>query len=267
MIVYFSATGNTKFVAEELARLLDDEALDLAPRIRAGDFTEIHVDRALVVCSPVHVSGLPKFYADYLKKVEFSSSADVYGVFTNAGYSGIAGAQLESIFRKKGMRYQGFAEFKFPGIHITSITHKPVSDEEAEERIRASSERVPAVAQVIQQGKGFENKRIWLAEVVLTTALAPFLRFVGMGTKGFWTSEQCIACGKCAKLCPVEAIQMDSGKPSWTTSHCAHCMACVHNCPVEAIEYGTRTQGKRRYTLSKFQYVIKASSDTDIIAE
>ena len=76
MIVYFSATGNTKLVAEELARLLDDEVLDLAPRIRAGNSTEIHSSKALVVCSPVHVSGLPKFYADYLKKVPFSGGPD-----------------------------------------------------------------------------------------------------------------------------------------------------------------------------------------------
>ena len=256
MIVYFSATGNTRFVAEELARLLDDEALDLAPRIRAGDCSEIHSDKVLVVCSPVHVSGLPKFYADYLKKVVFTGSVDVFGIFTNAGYSGIAGAQLKSIFRAKGMNYRGFEEFKFPGIHITSVTHKPISDEEVEERIRTSSARVPSVAQVLRRGGAFENKRIWLAEIALTTALAPFLRFVGMRTKGFWATDQCIACGKCERICPVATIEMRSGKPSWITSHCAHCMACVHNCPVEAIEYGKRTQGKRRYTLSKFQYAV-----------
>lgn len=257
MIVFFSATGNTKFVAQELARLLDDEVLDLTPRIRKGDCSDIHSDKPLVVCSPVHVSGLPKFYADYLRKVTFTGSSDVYGVFTNAGYSGIAGAQVKSIFRAKGKRYRGFAEFKFPGIHITSITHKPISDEEVEARIRTSAKRVPSVAQVIQRGEDFKNKRIWLAEVALTTALAPFLRFVGMGTRGFWATEQCIACGKCEKVCPVTAIQMRDGKPVWTTAHCAHCMACVHNCPVAAIEYGKRTQGKRRYTLSKFRYVLK----------
>jgi len=190
MIIYFSATGNTRLVAEELARLLGDEALDLAPRIRAKDCSEIHSDKVLVVCSPVHVSGLPKFYADYLKKVVFTGSADVYGIFTNAGYSGIAGAQLKSIFRAKGMNFMGFSEFKFPGIHITSITHRPISDKEAEERIRTSSARIPSVAQILQRGERFENKRIWLAEIALTTALAPLLRFVGMMTKGFWATDQ-----------------------------------------------------------------------------
>lgn len=257
MIVYFSATGNTKYVAEELARLLDDEALNLTPRIRANDTTEIRYEKALVVCSPVHVSGLPKFYADYLKKVQFSGSPDVYGVFTNAGYSGIAGPQLKAIFHKKGMRFKGYAEFKYPGIHITSATHKHISDEEVEERVRTSAERVPSVAEVIRQEECFENHRVSKLEIAATTALAPFLRYVGMATRGFWTTEQCISCGKCEIICPVTAIQMKDGKPIWTDSHCAHCMACVHNCPVEAIEYGDVTQGKRRYTLSKFRYATK----------
>lgn len=257
MIVFFSATGNTKFVAEELARLLDDEALDLSPRIRSGDTTEIDSGKTLVVCSPVHVSGLPKFYADYLRRVSFTGSPDVYGVFTNAGYSGIAGSQLKAIFRKKGMRYKGFAEFKFPGIHITSITHKPISDKEVEERIQTSSKRVPSIAEVIRRGERFENQRVWLLEIAITSLLAPLLRYIGMSTKGFWTTAQCISCGKCERICPVSAIQMQSGKPLWATTHCAHCMACVHNCPVEAIEYGKATQGKRRYTLSKFKYAAK----------
>lgn len=257
MIVYFSATGNTKFVAEELAKLLDDEALDLTPRMRAQDTTEICSDKVLIVCSPIHVSGLPKFYADYLKKVQFSGCSDVYGVFTNAGYSGIAGPQLKAIFRKKGMRFRGFSEFKFPGIHITSITHKHISDEEVEERVRTSAKRVPSVAEVIRQENRFENKRVLMLEIAVTTLLAPFLRFVGMATRGFWVTDQCISCGKCERICPVVAIQMECGKPTWTVSHCAHCMACVHNCPVEAIEYGKVTQGKRRYTLSKFRYAIK----------
>ena len=257
MIVYFSATGNTKYVAEELARLLDDEALDLTSRIRAEDTTEIRSDKALIVCSPVHVSGLPKFYADYLKKVQFFGSSDVYGIFTSGGYSGIAGPQLKSIFRKKEMQYKGFAEFKYPGIHITSATHKPISDEEVEDRVRTSAERVPSVAEVIRRGESFENHRVSIFEIGLTTALAPFLRHVGMATKDFWATDQCISCGKCERICPVVAIRMQSVKPVWTVSHCAHCMACVHNCPVEAIEYGEVTQGKRRYTLSKFRYAMK----------
>lgn len=39
MVVYFSATGNTEFIAKELATRLNDECVNLLDRIKAGDNT------------------------------------------------------------------------------------------------------------------------------------------------------------------------------------------------------------------------------------
>ena len=93
-----------------------------------------------------------------------------------------------------------------------------------------------------------------LPELALTKALMPGLRFVGLRTRKFWVSDQCVSCGLCERVCPVAAITMRDGKPTWTMSHCAHCMACIHNCPKEAIEYGDVTKDKRRYTFAKYRY-------------
>lgn len=68
MILYFSATGNTKYAAETLAELLDDEALDLLPRIKSHDYSQIRSEKPFVICSPVFVSEMPRFLAGYLKK-------------------------------------------------------------------------------------------------------------------------------------------------------------------------------------------------------
>ena len=38
MVLYFSATGNTRFVATELAKALDDEAMDLCSRIKTHNY-------------------------------------------------------------------------------------------------------------------------------------------------------------------------------------------------------------------------------------
>lgn len=253
-IIYFSATGNTRFVAEGLAALLDDEACDLCPRIRTNDFTEMQCGKTLVVCSPVHISGLPKFLSDYLRRASFSGVEEAYGILTDGGYSGIAGRQLAGILREKGIRFKGFAEFMLPGIHITSITHRKIADEEIEKRIRAASERLPDVARAICEGEGLEGRRASLAEVALTEALMPGLRFVGLGTRKFWASERCVSCGLCERVCPVVAITMREGRPTWNMSHCAHCIACIHNCPKEAIEYGNVTRDKRRYTFARYRH-------------
>lgn len=48
MILYFSATGNTRFVAKELAKALDDEAMDLCGRIKEHNYETIRSDKPFV---------------------------------------------------------------------------------------------------------------------------------------------------------------------------------------------------------------------------
>ena len=49
MILYFSATGNTRFVAQSLATRLGDESLDLLDRIRRSDCAPIHSEKPFVI--------------------------------------------------------------------------------------------------------------------------------------------------------------------------------------------------------------------------
>lgn len=46
--------------------------------------------------------------------------------------------------------------------------------------------------------------------------------------------EECIGCGKCEDVCPVEAIKVVEGK-AIVSEECIDCGACVDECPVEAI--------------------------------
>ena len=67
MVLCFSATGNIRFVAQRLTRLLDDEALDLLERIRRGDHAPIRSEKPFVICSPVYVCEMPRFFAAWLR--------------------------------------------------------------------------------------------------------------------------------------------------------------------------------------------------------
>ena len=102
MVLYYSATGNTKFIATELARCLGDECLDLLGRIKSADTSPIHSDRPFVVCAPVYVCEIPRFLTAWLKKANFTGSRQVYFVLTSGGYCGIAGPMGGGIFRSGG---------------------------------------------------------------------------------------------------------------------------------------------------------------------
>ncbi len=251
MILFFSATGNTKLMAETIAERLQDETLDLLTRIKNNDYSDIYSERPFVICSPIYVGELPSFFMDYLKKASLKGSREVYGVFTNGGYSGIAGGQLKGIVKQKNMLFKGYAEFKMASNHITNRSHKVPDDTLIKERTRTSLARVDDVASVIQKGECFKNRRIFLLEYLATVPVAPVLCYFIQTTKEFRVKDTCILCGKCEKLCPMNVIEMHEGKPVWKESRCAHCMSCIQNCPTEAIEFGSITEGRRRYNISR----------------
>lgn len=52
MILYFSGTGNSAFVARKIAKDLQDDYMNLFDRIRNKDYGEIHSDRPFIVVCP-----------------------------------------------------------------------------------------------------------------------------------------------------------------------------------------------------------------------
>ena len=74
MVLYFSATGNTAFIAKELAARLNDECLNLLDRVKTQDYTPLHSEKPFVICAPVYVCEMPRFLSSYLKKQVFTGS-------------------------------------------------------------------------------------------------------------------------------------------------------------------------------------------------
>ena len=73
-----------------------------------------------------------------------------------------------------------------------------------------------------------------------------------VSSKPFRGDDRCISCGKCEKLCPMNAVKLVDGKPVWGEG-CTHCMACISYCPTKAIEYGKKSVGKRRYMCEDYK--------------
>ena len=60
MILYFSGTGNSEYVAKRICKATGDECLDLFDRIRGHDVSPIHAERPLVVVAPTYAWRLPR---------------------------------------------------------------------------------------------------------------------------------------------------------------------------------------------------------------
>ena len=256
MVLYFSATGNTRFVAERLAGELRDEAVDLLDRLREGDHTPLYSDRPFVLCSPVYVCEMPRFLAAYLRQTPLTGSRDVYLVLTSGGYAGVSGVLARRLFRRKGMRYRGHTELQMPRNYIASDAYPELDREEIERRIVTAAGKLPAIAETVRTGGILRARHVWLFELLVTLPFNPVWYRLKQPVREFRATEKCISCGSCARRCPLKVIRMVDGKPVWEGKSCAHCMSCIQNCPVEAIEYGDVTPGKTRYRFGKYRHLV-----------
>ena len=66
-------------------------------------------------------------------------------------------------------------------------------------------------------------------------------------TSHLHVSDDCTGCSLCEKNCPVDAIEMEDGKPVWVIEKCAMCLGCLHRCPKFAIQYDNRTKKHGQY--------------------
>ena len=255
MVLYFSATGNTAFIAKELAARLNDECLNLLDRVKTQDYTPLHSEKPFVICAPVYVCEMPRFLSSYLKKQVFTGSKEVYFVFTSGGYCGISGVLSKSIFKAKGMVYRGHAEFKMPRNYVINESYPMLEKDEVENRITNAYHQLDQVASNILSGSNLIARHVYLFETIITVPFNPVWCKYKLTAKDFYVTDACVGCGKCQKLCPLNNISLVDGTPVWG-DQCTHCMACIGNCPTKAIEYDTITQDKEPYHFKKYRYVV-----------
>lgn len=251
MVLYFSGTGNTEFVAKQLAAKLGDESLNLLERIRNKDYSMIFSETPWIICAPVYVCEMPRFLRDYLKSAKLIGSKEVYFMFTSGGYMGCSGELAKSLSKKIGLTYKGCSEFIMASNYIIYKRYVMSNSKEIQERIHNVKNQINRVASEIKKRHSLKTRHVFLAEKISVIPVNPIWSKYKMTADKFYATDQCVGCGKCGKVCPLNNISLVDKRPVWGKS-CSHCMACICKCPKEAIEYGDKTIGTPRYLLGKY---------------
>lgn len=251
MIIYFSATGNTEFVAKEFAKALDDEILNFTDKVKKNDLSEIYSEKPFVICAPIYACEMPRIMRDMLKKTPLTGNKNVYFVFTSAGFMGAAGKLAHFLCIKKKLKYKGTADIQMPRNYVTDTHYGGVPEQsEVDEVIKAAPQKIQNAAEIIKNGGKLKSRYVTFAELAITMPVNWYYAKYLLKSDDFYTTESCIGCGLCEKVCSLNNISMQNKKPVWGNT-CMHCMACISKCPKLAIEYGTITQGKNRYIYPK----------------
>ncbi len=251
MIFYFSGTGNSLWVAKELAEAFDDKLVSIADELnKAGnDFKyNIKENDKIFFVYPVHSWGPAKLVTDFALKIKFAGYSDqpVYSVCTCGDNCGYTNKIIEKALRKRHIHLTKCYSVQMPNNYILMSGFNTDPKDIEEQKLSKAPELVEAVIKNIKEHKAAEIYAIGTSPWVKSKIVYPLFKKFALGHNSFYVKDNCISCGLCEEICPTKNITVTKGKPEWGNA-CVQCVACIHRCPVYAIEYGKVTREKGRY--------------------
>jgi ferredoxin len=254
MILYFSGTGNSKFVAEQMAKELGLSTLsipELVQKLDRGESIKL-TSETLGFVFPIYAWGPPKMVLDLITRLDYSHVTPEYtfAVATCGEDTGKAMDILRKALGFKGIELHAIYSVKMPNNYCTGSVLD--TEERVRELIRNAKEKLPFMVADI---KAHINPVVQVNEGPLawvkTYWINPLFNQQAIRPQNFRALDSCTACGACEKICMTNNIhlteQLGVMKPKWG-KNCTFCLACINSCPVEAIQHGKKSANSGRYT-------------------
>lgn len=239
MIWYFSGTGNSRWVAEELARRTGDSARDLT---KVSGMPSVQ-GQVLGVVFPIHAWSVPQVVEEFLRKLA-GTPTYAFAVCTCGEEVGLA---LDDL--KKNQALDSVWSVVLPSNYI------PGADLEPEDMMRSkfsqAQSKLETMANHINARESVTDITRGALPALKTRLIGKGFRAAGRSTRPFSVSKACIGCALCAQDCPAQAIVMVKDRPHWTKPSCYLCTACLNRCPTQAINYGKGTRRRKRYRIEE----------------
>lgn len=223
MILYFSGTGNSRYVARKIAQELNNELISLNQLIKEEKTDElISTDKPFIFVCPTYAWRLPIVVTNFIKKTRFSGSNKVYFIMTCGGDTGKAIKYIQKLCKYKEWQLKGMAEIKMPENYIALFS---IPDKETSTQIiKGSDKQIDKIISYIKSENEFEIINPSGLSGTLKSGITNTAFYkIFVHAKGFHYTNKCIGCGKCVTLCPLNNINLKNQKPVWK-NNCTHCM-------------------------------------------
>lgn len=239
MIFYFSGTGNSKFVAEEIGRILKEKTYDIS----VIDVPDISKEKYVGFIFPIYAWGVCEPMLEFVKKLN-ATKAYTFAVATCGQDAGKALIELKQV-----ISLHSCFSIVMPNNYIVGSELASTEDcfrilQEARKNIEKISERI------LNKEEVYEVQEGTFARIKTNLINKGFNQFA-RSTKPFYVTNDCNLCGTCMRDCPAHTIKIVDGKIIWNEK-CYQCLKCINRCPQQAIQYGKKTKNKGRYYVEKY---------------
>lgn len=226
-LYYFSATGNTLYVARELQKRLPNSKL--IPIVGLLSPRSIKTRSATIgIISPLHGMTLPIPVETFVRKLDPGSATYIFAVTTRGGTRSRGFSKMQRILERKKKRLDASFIIDMPNNDPKFKIYQVPSNKELRELERRLLGKLNAVSQAIlnkepqkvgkNDGATFPYIRpiSALLEMIVSVGMA-FAKYMGINDY-FYIDEKCRGCGTCEEVCLSGKIHLVEKSPEWRRS-------------------------------------------------
>ena len=225
MVFYFTATGNSLYVAKQLEK----DPVSIAQAVH--DRESVYEAEKIGIVSPVFGHEVPALVREFLERSVFQTPY-FYMVLTYGNRHGGAAELAEQMLDQIGIHPS------YINVLLMADNFLPAFDMDKQRMLdKKVDEHLKAIREDIESGKQYiapvtDTDRAAHREYLAGRAKMPKDAF----SKLYRITEECIGCRICSKVCPKNCFTIEGQKSTWHPEGCITCMACIHACPMMAIQ-------------------------------
>ncbi|UDN62404.1 EFR1 family ferrodoxin [Clostridioides sp. ES-W-0016-02] len=238
VIYYFTSTGNSLSVAESISNKIN------ANIIRICETTDVDCNSDMIgFVFPLYFWGLPNLVSKFISNLNIKSDKPyIFAVVTCGGMiGGSALHDVDALLKEKGHGLNLGSRIQMVSNYICEFKIK--DDKKIDNLLRKAEIKVNEVSEDIVNKK---SNKIGKTNFIYKKFYKKYISSCTNQDSHFSVEDTCIECGICSKVCPVNNIDVEKGRPKFL-HNCEHCLACVHWCPKQAIQWKDATKNKKRY--------------------
>lgn len=268
MIFYFSGTGNTKWVAQQIAESIEDTLLSIPDLIRKRQYEFVLAkDERIGFCFPTHGWQPPQIVRTFIRNLklhipENSKNSYFCWALTTCGDNmgeamtilnkDLTGVQLTIADEVRLLQADTVFSVIMPESYVCLPFMKTDTEEKEARKIDVAKHQIPHIARIIKdRRRGIEELEKGATPRLYSYVIGEYFNKKMVTDRKFTVdTDICIKCGKCAKVCPVDNIE--GTPPKWLhNGKCTSCLACYHYCPVHAVNFGSITRRRDQYYFNR----------------
>lgn len=249
MIIYFSATGNCKYVATRISEKTKDKTGSIIQRNKNNNYTiNLEENEDLGIIIPTYFLGLPTLVNQYMSKLQINTKNSktnyVYVVSTYGTTTGASTTHIEKHLKNKNLKLN--AKYSLKMADTWTVRFDLSTQEKIEEFTKNTEEDLEKIINHITNKE--EGNFVEKSTPNIISIIAHLMYENKRKTSNFNVEESCIGCGLCQTSCPIDAIKIEDNKPIWIKDSCLVCLRCLHRCPEFSIQYSDKTKNHGQYT-------------------